>query len=120
MHAIAHNLGGLYGTPHGLANAVILPYVLEWYGSKIYPQLAKLADVVGISGSSQADNAVKFIEANKKLNADMNIPDKFDMIKEEDLPTLINRALKEGNPGYPVPVIMDYKDMESVIRRFMA
>ncbi|HJB75617.1 MAG TPA: iron-containing alcohol dehydrogenase [Candidatus Eubacterium faecale] len=120
VHAIAHNLGGLYGTPHGLANAVILPYVLEWYGSKIYPQLAKLADVVGISGSSQADKAVKFIEAIKKLNADMNIPDKFDMIKEEDLPTLINRALKEGNPGYPVPVIMDYKDMESVIRRFMA
>ena len=120
VHAIAHNLGGLYGTPHGLANAVILPYVLEWYGSKIYPQLAKLADVVGISGSSQADKAAKFIEAIKKLNADMNIPDKFDMIKEEDLPTLINRALKEGNPGYPVPVIMDYKDMESVIRRFMA
>lgn len=120
VHAIAHNLGGLYGTPHGLANAVILPYVLEWYGSKIYPQLAKLADVVGISGNSQADKAVKFIEAIKKLNADMNIPDKFDMIKEEDLPTLITRALKEGNPGYPVPVIMDYKDMESVIRRFMA
>lgn len=120
VHAIAHNLGGLYGTPHGLANAVILPYVLEWYGSKIYPQLAKLADVVGIEGSSTADKAVKFIEAIKKLNADMQIPDKFDMIKEEDLPTLITRALKEGNPGYPVPVIMDYKDMESVIRRFMA
>lgn len=120
VHAIAHNLGGLYGTPHGLANAVILPYVLEWYGSCIYPQLTKLADVVGISGSSQADKAVKFIAAIKKLNADMDIPSTFDMIKEEDLPTLITRALKEGNPGYPVPRIMDYKDMESVIRRFMA
>ena len=94
--------------------------MLEWYGSCIYPQLAKLADVVGISGSSQADKAVKFIEAIKKLNADMDIPSTFDMIKEEDLPTLITRALKEGNPGYPVPRIMDYKDMESVIRRFMA
>jgi len=120
VHAIAHNLGGLYGTPHGLANAVILPYVLEWYGSCIYPQLAKLADVVGISGTSEQDKAVKFIEAIKKLNADMNIPSTFDMIKEEDLPTLITRALKEGNPGYPVPKIMNYEDMESVIRRFMA
>lgn len=120
VHAIAHNLGGLYGTPHGLANAVILPYVLEWYGECIYPQLARLADIVGIEGSSQAEKATKFIEAIKKLNADMNIPDKFDMIKEEDLPTLINRALKEGNPGYPVPRIMDYNDMEGVIRRFMA
>lgn len=120
VHAIAHNLGGLYGTPHGLANAVILPYVLEWYGDCIYPQLAKLADVVGITGDSEADKAVKFIDAIKKLNADMNIPSSFDMIKEEDLHTLITRALKEGNPGYPVPKIMNYEDMESVIRRFMA
>lgn len=50
----------------------------------------------------------------------MNIPSTFDMIKEEDLPILITRALKEGNPGYPVPKIMNYEDMESVIRRFMA
>ena len=120
VHAIAHNLGGLYGTPHGLANAVILPYVLEWYGECIYPQLAKLADIVGIKGNNEADKAVKFIEAIKMLNANMNIPSSFDMIKEEDLPTLIRRALKEGNPGYPVPRIMNYDDMESVIRRFMA
>ena len=120
VHAIAHNLGGLYGTPHGLANAVILPYVLEWYGECIYPQLAKLADIVGIKGNNETDKAVKFIEAIKMLNANMNIPSSFDMIKEEDLPTLIGRALKEGNPGYPVPRIMNYDDMESVIRRFMA
>lgn len=120
VHAIAHNLGGLYGTPHGLANAVILPYVLDWYGSSIYPQLAKLADIVGVEGYGEGDKAMNFISAIRKLNADMNIPAKFDMIKEEDLPTLIGRALKEGNPGYPVPKIMDYNDMESVIRKFMA
>ncbi len=120
VHAIAHNLGGLYGTPHGLANAVILPYVLEWYGSCIYPQLAKLADIVGITGSGEAEKATKFIAEIKRMNADMNIPSTFDMIKEEDLPTLISRALKEGNPGYPVPKIMNYQDMEGVIRSFMA
>ena len=97
-----------------------MPYVLEWYGDCIYPQLAKLADIVGITGSSEAEKAQAFIAAIKKLNADMNIPSTFDFIKEEDLPTLIGRALKEGNPGYPVPRIMDYNDMESVIRRFMA
>ena len=48
VHAIAHNLGGLYGTPHGLANAVILPYVLDYYADAAYPQLAKLADIVGV------------------------------------------------------------------------
>ena len=120
VHAIAHNLGGLYGTPHGLANAVILPYVLEWYGDCIYPQLAKLADIVGIEGAGEAEKATKFIAEIKRMNADMNIPSTFDMIKEEDLPTLISRALKEGNPGYPVPRIMNYEDMEGVIRSFMA
>ncbi len=120
VHAIAHNLGGLYSTPHGLANAVILPYVLDWYGDSIYKPLSKLADIVGIDGANEEEKAKNFIAAIRKLNADMDIPTKFDMIKEEDLPTLITRALKEGNPSYPVPKIMDYNDMEGVIRTFMA
>ena len=65
VHAIAHNLGGLYGTPHGLANAVILPYVLEWYGSSVYTQLAKLADIVGIEGASEADKAENSLQQSK-------------------------------------------------------
>lgn len=121
VHAIAHNLGGLYGTPHGLANAVILPYVLDYYGDAAYPQLAKLADIVGIGkGLSTADKGKAFIEAIRTLNRNMNIPEKFDFIKEEDLPLLVKRALKEGNPLYPVPKIMDAKDCEAVIRSFMA
>ena len=54
------------------------------------------------------------------MNKAMNIPEKFDMIKEEDIPTLVERALKEGNPLYPVPTIMDKKDCEAVIRKLMA
>lgn len=117
VHAIAHNLGGLYNTPHGLANAVILPYVLEWYGKSIYKKLAKLADLVDIS-TPDMDNEAKakaFIEAIKNMNKAMNIPEKFDFIKEEDIPVLVKRAIKEGNPGYPVPRIMKPKDLENVI-----
>ncbi len=119
VHAIAHNLGGLYSTPHGLANAVILPYVLDWYGDTIYKPISKLADIVGIKGKDEEEKTKNFIAAIRKMNEDMNIPKKFDMIKEEDLPTLISRALKEGNPSYPVPKIMNYSDMEGVIRQFM-
>ena len=121
VHAIAHNLGGLYNTPHGLANAVILPYVLEWYGKSIYKRLAKLADIVGISKEemNNEQKAKAFIHAIRKMNQDMNIPNKFDFIKEDDLPTLVSRAIKEGNPGYPVPKIMKPKDMEEVIRSLM-
>ena len=122
VHAIAHNLGGMYNTPHGLANAVILPYVLEWYGSSIYKQLAKLADLIGIGDESMPnqEKAMAFVNEIKRMNKAMNIPNKFDFIKEEDIPTLVKRALKEGNPGYPVPKIMNSSDCEKVIRSIMA
>ncbi|MDD6603082.1 MAG: iron-containing alcohol dehydrogenase [Eubacteriales bacterium] len=122
VHAIAHNLGGLYGTPHGLANAVILPYVLDYYGEAAYPQLAKLADIIGITTPSMSvtEKGKAFIAEIRRMNEAMNIPAKFDMIKEEDMGTLVSRALKEGNPLYPVPKIMDAADCEAVIRSFMA
>ena len=121
VHAIAHNLGGLYGTPHGLANAVILPYVLDWYGPSVYHQLAKLADLIGITkeGMSIEEKGIAFIDDIRRMNKAMNIPEKFDFIKEEDIPTLVSRALKEGNPGYPVPKIMNAKECEEVVRSLM-
>lgn len=121
VHAIAHNLGGMYGTPHGLANAVILPYVLEWYGKAAYKPLASLADLINITKPEMSieTKSKAFIEEIKRMNKAMNIPDKFDFIKEEDIPTLVKRALKEGNPGYPVPRIMNAKDCEKVIRLLM-
>ena len=121
VHAIAHNLGGLYNTPHGLANAVILPYVLDWYGPSAYKKLAKLADLIGITKEEMTneEKAKAFIAEIRRMNQAMNIPDKFDFIKEEDIPTLVKRALKEGNPGYPVPKIMTEQDCEKVIRSFM-
>ena len=122
IHAIAHNLGGLYGTPHGLANAVVLPRVLEWYGSCIYPKLAKLADIIGISKENMSveEKGKLFINEIKRMNKAMNIPEKFDFIKEDDINTLVTRALKEGNPGYPVPKIMNYQECEKVVRSLMA
>ena len=121
VHAIAHNLGGMYGVAHGLANAVILPYILEWYGKKIYKRLAYLADAAGIvkSEMTNEEKAKSFIAEIKRMNKEMQIPDKFDFIKEEDIPLLVQRALKEGNPGYPVPKIMNKKDCEFVIRKLM-
>ncbi|MBQ1966453.1 MAG: iron-containing alcohol dehydrogenase, partial [Clostridia bacterium] len=115
VHAIAHNLGGFYGIPHGLANAVILPYVLEYYGETAHARLAKLAVIAGVkTDGTDKEKAEAFIEAIKQMNKNMNIQDKFDCIKEEDIPTIVKRALKEGNPLYPVPKIMDAADCEAV------
>ena len=123
VHAIAHNLGGMYGTPHGLANAVILPYVLDYYGKTAWKPLAKLAKISGFVETANRSNeeiANAFIARIREMNAAMNIPEKFDFIKEEDIPLIAQRALKEGNPLYPVPKIMDQADCEAVIRRLMA
>ena len=121
VHAIAHQLGGLYSTPHGLANAVILPYVLEWFGENVYEKLSELSKCAGISDPDKSDkeNALLFIQAIKNLNEKFSIPDKFDFIREEDIPIIVKRALKEANPLYPVPKIMDEKDCEEVVRKIM-
>lgn len=114
IHAVAHSLGGKYGTPHGLANAVIMPYVLESYGECVYKKLHKLAIAAGISSESDTHKAgaEKFIDAIKELNAKMGIPTKISDIKKEDIPALAKHAAKEANPLYPVPKLMTKKELE--------
>lgn len=122
VHAIAHNLGGLYGVPHGLANAVILPHVLSWYGKSVYKPLSKLADLINLTDKNKSieEKAKAYINEIKNMNNRMKIPETFDCIKEEDISLLAKRALKEGNPGYPVPKIMNLKQCEALIREVMA
>lgn len=122
VHAIAHNLGGMYGIPHGLANAVILPYVLDYFGESAYKRLAELAEVAGLdcAGKSDEEKAKMFIAEIRRMNKDMNIPEKFEQIKESDISLIADRALKEGNPLYPVPKIMDKAECVAIIRQLMA
>lgn len=117
VHAIAHTLGGLYGTAHGLANAVILPVVLEDYGEAVFAKLARLAELVGIGGTSDTERAHAFIAEIRAMNARMGIPDGFDFIRDEDIDTMISWALKEANPVYPVPVIYDRARCRRVIEK---
>ena len=119
VHAIAHTLGGFYSAPHGLANAILLPYVLEYYGESAHKPLAELADLVGVSARTDTmeQKALKFIEAIKRLNESMNIPKKFKGIVESDIPLMVKRALAESNPLYPVPKIMSKEDMLKIYHR---
>ncbi len=120
VHAIAHNLGGMYGIPHGLANAVILPHMLDEYGSAIYPQLAKLADIVGIQGQTVEEKAKGFIVEIKAMNERMSIPTGFEQIKDEDVPTIVERAMKEAHPLYPTPVIFDADRLTQIVKSLKA
>lgn len=113
VHAVAHSLGGQYNIPHGLANAVLLPYVLESYGSCIHRKLHELAVAAGIADAQEEDAgaAAKFIRAIRQLNARMGIPETLEGIRPEDIPVMAAHAEKEANPLYPVPRLMTREEL---------
>lgn len=117
VHALAHALGGKYNVPHGLANAILLPYVLETFGEKIHRRLAILSDAINLTDAKEtsANKAAAFIAYIRALNQKMNIPDKFvGVYTIEDIPELARHAVKEANPLYPVPVIMDENELAAI------
>lgn len=115
VHAVAHSLGGQYNVPHGYANAVILPMVLEAYGSAVYKKLDKLAVEAGIAApeDSYEEGAKKFIQAIKDMKLRFHIGNTIPEIQEEDIPKLAHYADKEANPLYPVPVLMNARELEN-------
>lgn len=118
VHAIAHSLGGKYNIPHGLANAIILPYVLKKYGKKVHKKLWKMGVYSGLfdRNTSYEKGAKLFIDKIETLNKNMNIGTQIPEIMEEDIPELAKTAEKEGNPLYPVPVLWNVKKLEEIYR----
>ena len=122
VHGVAHSLGGQYGTPHGLANAVICPYVLEMYGEACHKRLGLLAREAGIAPNTASDAEASriYIQWFRDMNEYMNIPTKIEGIKEEDIPGMALKADAESNPLYPVPVLWGPEELERVYRAVMA
>ena len=116
VHPIAHTLGGLYQVPHGLANAIILPECLEYYGKKIHKKLAHLSDICNLSTDNMTieEKANAFILKIRELNDSMNITRKFE-IKDEDIDTMIKWALHEANTAYNPPVYLTSSDIRNLI-----
>lgn len=119
VHAIAHSIGGLYDVPHGLANAIILPKVLEAYGEAAYDKLSQIAIYanLGNKNENKKDLALKVIEKIKNMNKNMDIPLGIKELKEEDIALIAERATKEANPNYPVPKILSIDENKELIRR---
>ncbi|CCW61617.1 unnamed protein product [Phytomonas sp. EM1] len=125
VHAISHTLSGLYDLPHGYANAVLLPPVLEAYGPPAHRRLANLAEAIGISKGNDAERAQKFIQAIRDLNAALDIPETMSwkeekhVINKDDIPLMVSRALSEANPLYPVPTILGAEELIEIIKQIM-
>ncbi|MBE6736757.1 MAG: iron-containing alcohol dehydrogenase [Clostridia bacterium] len=118
VHGIGHRLGGLYGIPHGLAMSTILTHVFsdDFLFPYTYEKLAELADAVGITGASKREKAKKFIAEIRAMEDRMEIPYGFDCIRDEDIPLIAERCMKETNPTYPVPHIFTKEDLEVFIK----
>lgn len=122
VHAIAHNFGAKYHTPHGLANAIVLPHVLDYSRDSVIDRLAKLAQVSGLgkAGQSNAQLADLFIAHIRQMNLDMKIPSVLDTLRPEDIPEITKNALKEAHFTYAVPKYMDTATCEGLIQRMLA
>ncbi|MBC3888007.1 iron-containing alcohol dehydrogenase [Acetobacterium paludosum] len=117
-HAIAHAMGGYYSVPHGLANAIVLPYILEFSRKSSEKKLAELAFYSGLGEAMFDDETLSklLIEKIKSMNANMGIPKTIYALKANDIPELAKRILKEGNPTYPVPRIMRFQECCDILK----
>jgi len=119
VHAIAHQLGGRYHVPHGLANAVMPPSVLRFSLPDAAPRLARLARRVGLAGRGDTALAKKFVDGVQALNDALQIPRTLEALREEDIPALATAACHEADFNYPVPRRMTQADAEALLRQVL-
>jgi alcohol dehydrogenase class IV len=120
VHAIAHTFGAFYGTPHGLANAIALPHVLEFSKDTARGRLAAMAELIGLEGGSEAERADRFIAAVRDLMAKLDISEKLDALRAEDIPSIARQALGEAHLNYPVPRYMSQSQCEALLQQIVA
>jgi alcohol dehydrogenase class IV len=121
VHAIAHNFGAYYHLPHGLANAIILPRVLDFSKPECTARLARLAEVSGLKQGNESESqlADAFIAHVRALNAEFGIPSQVEKLRETDIPEIAKKAQSETFWFYAVPRYMDTPDCEAFIRQML-
>ena len=121
VHAIAHQLGGRYHVPHGLANAILLPHVLKFLSPAVTGRLAALAVRAGVGKQGERASALakKFIASVEAMNRAIGIPETVAGLVEADIPQLAKDACWEADTNYPVPRYMSPKTCEGILRQVL-
>jgi alcohol dehydrogenase class IV len=121
VHAIAHNFGALYHVPHGRANAIVMPYVLDYSLSACAKRLAELATACGIGndGMTTTARAEAFNARIRAMNRQFRMPEKLAALKTEDVPRIAQAACREARYTYAVPRYMQRKTCEQVVRKML-
>ena len=122
VHAIAHNFGAYYSTPHGLANSIVLPYILDYSKDEIIDKLAQLAEVSGLKKGNESNQqlADKFISRVREMLKSFKIPTHLDDLKVSDIPSIAKSALDEAHQNYPVPKYMNQNTCENLLNKMVA
>jgi alcohol dehydrogenase class IV len=121
VHGIAHKFGALYHTPHGLANAIVMPHVLDYSLPNCADRLAVLARACGI-GEKGADDihlARAFIARIREMNAKFGIPAQLAALKAADIPRVARSAIAEARFTYAVPRYMNQGVAEALIKNLL-
>lgn len=116
VHALAHAIGGLYGVPHGKANAVLLPAVFDEFGESAHKKLAQLATVIGVGKATEKESATSFLSAVRQLRETIGMPETFPELCPADYDKLIRHAIQEATPIYPVPELWGEESFLRVLR----
>ena len=119
-HSMAHTLGAVYDTPHGVACAMMLPIVMEFNAEATGDKFKYIAEALGVNtdGMDQAAYRKAAVDAVRQLSVDVGIPTRLEKLKEEDLPFLCESAAADAcAPGNPKPATLP--DFEAMFRRLM-
>ena len=120
-HSMAHTLGAVYDTPHGVACAMMLPIVMEYNADCTGEKYREIARAMGVEGVDQMDQATyrkAAVDAVRKLSEDVGIPSKLEALKEEDLPFLAESAHADAcAPGNPKDASVE--DLTALFRKLM-
>lgn len=121
VHAISHQIGAKYHSPHGFTNAVVLPLVLDFNSEACGKRLAELSRAIGIETCTLSDAKATqlFIQAVKTLQNNLGIPTTLDCIKSSDIQGLAKSALKEAHYLYPVPKYLTQVQCENLIKTLL-
>jgi alcohol dehydrogenase class IV len=121
VHAFSHKIGGVYGVPHGLGNAIVLPYVLDFLKDEPYAEarLAELAVAIGAGSTSESKSvlAQRFVDRVRELNRTVGIPEKIAPLRAEDVGLIARAAMVEAHRDYPVPKNMSLGEAEALLQR---
>lgn len=122
VHGIAHQLGRVCQTPHGNANAMVLPEVLSAYGSCIHPRLADLAVLTGLGEKAEGAAALsaRFIQAIIDMREEMELPLKPRGLQTSHVAEIVADAIAEAGELYPVPRYLSEAELTGIVRELVA